>query len=672
VWQIDWCDIAFNSNPQTGQRKRHLGKGGFGTVYGATYLGKSVAVKVLDREAVTVDIGAYMHEVKSCNKMRHTNIVTFYGATLCDFLDGDDDTECAIVMGRGDFTLREAIASQSTHATPYFQTVEEKVVVLAEVCEALMYLHQSTPRPVVHRDIKCENVMINRGERRSFLIDFGLATVKSTTTAIKSRKGAQAYQVPFGYTEWYAAPEVLCTREPTNDPAQDVYAFGCLAFELLMQTTVWPAHADVVAEVAGNHLIHEHFAFATPPPLTTAGCALVPTLQAITQDCTQFDAKKRPGMAETYCRLRALLSPAASTDPAAAGVEPDSVDASTPACTAVFEPAAESSREELLTALEQNGHTFGDVRLSGVVKLVDDGFLASVAEHCSGLHSLDVSFCSSAIGHGLTTIALRCPRLCVLRLTSCDSVADEVLESVVELAPDLSHVFVNSCRNVGDAGVDAIASGCSELVELSVNGTKVTDSSISAIAVNCRKLQRLWAAKCKGVTDDSIRLIAQHCPELTLLHVTGCKGVTDEGVRCVAQHCSALRDINVNACRGVTNAGVVVLAEQCRYLRHLSVASCTSVADRGVEAVARGCPELLTLAVDGAEGVTDVSVACIAARCPSLQVLSVSMCTAITDGSIAAVAASCTQLQKLSVRYCALVTDEVTRGLSARGVIVSQ
>src|SRR5215831_15936255 len=179
-----------------------VGEGAFGEVYRAwdVTLEREVALKLM--RAAEED-PSLLQEARMLARLRHPNIVTVYGAdrqegrsgVWMDFIEGD--TLAALVEERGSFGAREAL------------------LLGVDVCRALAAAHQ---RGLLHRDIKAQNVMRERGGR-IVLMDFGLGHESGGVAA------------DFGGTPLYMAPELFNGGPPTVH--SDLYAVGVLLFHLV-------------------------------------------------------------------------------------------------------------------------------------------------------------------------------------------------------------------------------------------------------------------------------------------------------------------------------------------------------------------------------------------------------------------------------------------------------
>jgi len=198
-----------------------VGEGQFGEVYRAwdVTLEREVALKLM--RAAEED-EALLQEARMLARLRHHNVVTVYGVdrhdgrsgVWMDFVEGE--TLAAIVEQRGAFGAHEALLAGS------------------DVCRALAAAHQSG---LLHRDIKAQNVMRERGGR-IVLMDFGLG-----------HETAAGEPADFGGTPLYMAPELL-EGEPAT-VRSDLYAVGVLLFHLA--TGTYPVEGSTVLELREAH-----------------------------------------------------------------------------------------------------------------------------------------------------------------------------------------------------------------------------------------------------------------------------------------------------------------------------------------------------------------------------------------------------------------------------------
>ena len=192
-----------------------LGEGGRGIVYKAedTRLKRTVALKFLpppfvaDRESKE----RFEREAQAAARLNHANIVTIYAI---DEFENQLYIAMEYIEGR---TLYERMAE--LRCEPARQAIQSKIGIMLQICEGLSNAHRLG---VVHRDIKPQNIMIDRAGRVKIL-DFGMARLLGVTRLTDEH-------VVFG-TLQYISPELLNGEEP--DIRSDIWSVGVLFYEML-------------------------------------------------------------------------------------------------------------------------------------------------------------------------------------------------------------------------------------------------------------------------------------------------------------------------------------------------------------------------------------------------------------------------------------------------------
>jgi tetratricopeptide (TPR) repeat protein len=219
-----------------------IGAGGMGEIYRArdTELHREIAIKVLpDRLAHDPDrLARLKREARTLAALNHPNIATLYG------FESVGDTEfLAMELVPGD-TLADLVRRG---ALPLGQAL----AVAGQVADALEAAHE---KGITHRDIKPANIKVTP-EGRVKVLDFGLA--KSTGIAevagTASLTVARTYDGQLLGTPAYMSPEQVRAKPP--DHRADIWAFGCLLFELLSGRRPFPG--DTVSEALAKILERE-------------------------------------------------------------------------------------------------------------------------------------------------------------------------------------------------------------------------------------------------------------------------------------------------------------------------------------------------------------------------------------------------------------------------------
>jgi serine/threonine-protein kinase len=247
-----------------------IGEGGMGEVYRAhdETLDRDVAIKVLPA-SVAQDperIGRFEREAKAVAKLDHPNILAIH-----DFGTDDGVTYSVTELLEGE-TLRERLDEA---ALPWRRAAE----VAASIADGLAAAHS---KGIIHRDLKPENVFIT-SDRRVKVLDFGLAKVEEgpieeLDTVTSPSPGTVAGTV-MG-TIGYMAPEQV--RGEPADARSDIFALGCVLYEMLTEST--PFRRDTAVETMAAILKED----AAPISSITPG--VPPTLAGVVFKCLE----KRP------------------------------------------------------------------------------------------------------------------------------------------------------------------------------------------------------------------------------------------------------------------------------------------------------------------------------------------------------------------------------------------
>jgi serine/threonine-protein kinase len=204
--------------------ERELGRGGMGIVYRARdrRLKRPVAIKLLPPElAFRSEIRTrFLREAETAAQLSHPNIVQI-------FTVGEQGGLVFFVMALVD---GETVASTITTSGPF--TVDATRRVLREVADALAYAHA---RGVVHRDIKPDNILIDRETGRSMVTDFGIARAMTGDDSASGGSGSASRLTATGIaigTPAYMSPE-QSVGERTIDGRSDLYSLGVVGYQML-------------------------------------------------------------------------------------------------------------------------------------------------------------------------------------------------------------------------------------------------------------------------------------------------------------------------------------------------------------------------------------------------------------------------------------------------------
>ncbi|CAE8660706.1 unnamed protein product [Polarella glacialis] len=279
-WYIEPEELVCSSENQ-------LGQGGMGVVFRGEYLGTEVAVKVptggpsAGLAGLSNRLRALGDELRTLRRIRHPNIVSFFGACF--------------IIGQGEVLLVEEFVdglslSRVLKSPDVSLDSHKRLHVLKGICSALAYLHGQSPA-IVHGDLKPDNIILETGSMKPKLIDFGLAGLAKAGSHVKG-----------GTIQWQA-PEVLVAGLMASVVCStDIFAFGRLVF--FVMTGKRPLQAVLQADIMD--LAKQGRA---PDLCWPAEVAVHPRVPLLCQKCVSLAPSERP---EAEVVLEELIAVATS------------------------------------------------------------------------------------------------------------------------------------------------------------------------------------------------------------------------------------------------------------------------------------------------------------------------------------------------------------------------
>jgi len=235
-----------------------IGAGGMGDVYQArdTKLGRSVAIKVLRLEFDhdPERLSRFQREARLLASLNHPNIATIYG------LEQSGDTQYLVMELVPGKTLAERLRAGPVD-------IAEALAIALQICAALESAHE---QGIVHRDLKPANVEV-MPDGRVKVLDFGLAKAfagefdADTQRSLAKAAGSEAGTI-LG-TPAYMSPEQV--RGKSVDKRADIWAFGCVFYEMLSERRAFDAESitEVLAAVLTKEPDWANLPKTTPPAI---------------------------------------------------------------------------------------------------------------------------------------------------------------------------------------------------------------------------------------------------------------------------------------------------------------------------------------------------------------------------------------------------------------------
>ena len=280
---------------------KRLGAGSFGTVYKVQDIkgGWIEALKILGVDRLS---GAEADEMRK-RFLREAQIMKRLGTDshhIVGLSTYEEDIEAGLIYFLMEMVEGRSLAGALEDGGPF--GVERTLRLALQVCDALMAAHEG-PEPVVHRDLKLENLMLTKdrsGEEMVKVLDFGIAKI--------AEREADSRLTTVGTlgTPGYAAPEQL--RAEQVDGRTDLFAFGVILYALLTGRDPW---LGKLAHEPTNQ-IYELMAAsdrAQMIPFAKTGVSVPPAMANVVQRLLQRDPADRfqsaRELAETLKRVLA-------------------------------------------------------------------------------------------------------------------------------------------------------------------------------------------------------------------------------------------------------------------------------------------------------------------------------------------------------------------------------
>ncbi|KAJ4833087.1 Calcium/calmodulin-regulated receptor-like kinase 2 [Turnera subulata] len=252
-----------------------LGQGSFGPVYKAVMpSGEVVAVKVLASDSKQGE-KEFRTEVSLLGRLHHRNLVNLLGYCI----DKGQHMLIYEFMSNGSLANLLYNKEKEQHVLSW----EERLQIALDISHGIEYLHEGAVPPVMHRDLKSANILLDQSMRAK-VADFGLSREEVFDEHYSGLKGT------YGYID----PAYISTNK--FSAKSDIYSFGIILFELI--TAIHPHQnlmeyinlaamsPDGVDEILDEKLVGE------------CDLAEVRSLAAVGHKCLQKFQKKRPSIGE--------------------------------------------------------------------------------------------------------------------------------------------------------------------------------------------------------------------------------------------------------------------------------------------------------------------------------------------------------------------------------------
>ncbi|KAI3470385.1 hypothetical protein Pfo_027048 [Paulownia fortunei] len=269
-----------------------IGSGGYGKVYrGVLSSGQVVAIKRAQQGSVQGGL-EFKTEIELLSRVHHKNLVGLVG--FC-FEQGE---QMLVYEFMANGTLRESLSGRSGVHLDW----KRRIRIVLGSARGLAYLHELANPPIIHRDVKSTNILLDENLTAK-VADFGLSKLVSN-----SSKGHVSTQVKG--TLGYLDPEYYMTQQLTEK--SDVYSFGVVMLELITAKQPIEKGKYIVREVKiamdkNDETYYGLRDIMDPAIRNTPNLIGFPRFLELAIQCVEESASDRPTMSEVVKSLETIL-----------------------------------------------------------------------------------------------------------------------------------------------------------------------------------------------------------------------------------------------------------------------------------------------------------------------------------------------------------------------------
>ncbi|CAL9016002.1 unnamed protein product [Prunus brigantina] len=272
-----------------------IGEGGYGTVYkGILSNEQVVAIKKSKVSAPITESRQFVNEVIVLSQIHHKNVVRLLGCCL------ETQTPILVYEFIAHGTLYEHIHRKNNKGTSPV-SLPLRLKIASDTAEALAYLHYSTSTPIIHRDVKATNILLDENYTAK-VSDFGASRLVPDQDENKLSTFVQG-------TVGYLDPEYLQSNILTEK--SDVYSFGVVLVELLTSQRALcfekPEAERNLAKVFVSLLDSDRLGQILDDEIVEGHFERVTKVADLAKRCLRLRGEERPSMKEVAAELDGLV-----------------------------------------------------------------------------------------------------------------------------------------------------------------------------------------------------------------------------------------------------------------------------------------------------------------------------------------------------------------------------